>query len=241
MRTFLSVVLVLIASASAPASAATSASEVPVRVAFVISDNFNVIDFAGSWEVFQDTVLPGASSGRENRQPFELYTVAAKPGPVSSTGGARVIPEYTFETAPRPDIVVIGAQSDRSPELIAWLRGRYAENAILASVCTGASQLASTGLLDGKQATTHHDFVARFRERFPKVEWLEARRFVRSGQRLYTAGGLTSGVDLALHLVAERFGDSVAQATAEYMEYHGGEWKGSQIDGSIGKSAATMR
>jgi len=225
MRTLPSLRIWLIAFACAAASAASSAAETPLRVAFVISEDFNVIDFAGPWEVFQDAVIPPAASGAQSRKPFELYTVAAKPEPVSSTDGARVIPKYTFETAPAPDIVMIGAQSDASPELMAWLRKQYAANATLASVCVGARQLASTGLLDGKQATTHHDFVDRLRSRYPQVKWLKGQRFVRSDPHLYTAGGLTSGIDLALHLVAERFGDAAAQATAEEMEYHGDGWK----------------
>jgi transcriptional regulator GlxA family with amidase domain len=92
-------------------------------------------------------------------------------------------------------------------------------------VCTGARKLALSGLLDGKQATTHHDFIADFRVSYPKVHWLDSQRFVRAGDRLYTAGGLTSGIELALHLVAQRFGQQTAQATADYMEYRGRDWQ----------------
>lgn len=197
----------------------------PVRVAFVISQNFNVIDFAGPWEVFQDVVASGGTAGGDNAPPFELYTVAGSLDTVTTTGGARVIPAYTFGNAPKPDIVVIGAQSDNSEALLAWLRGQYAANATIASVCTGAKKLALSGLLDGKQATTHHDFIADFRVAYPKVRWLDSQRFVHAGDRLYTAGGLTSGIELALHLVAQRFGRQTAQATADYMEYRGRDWQ----------------
>lgn len=188
-----------------------SPADAPIRVAFVISPNFNMIDFAGPWEVFQDSA-------------FELYTVAPSLDPVTSTGGAVVVPRYTFATAPRPDIVVIGAQSDNSAALLEWLRGQYSSNATVASVCTGARKLALSGLLDGKQATTHHDFIAQFRTDFPKVQWVASQRFVHSGDRLYSAGGLTSGIDLALHLVAQRRGQDVAKSVADYMEYRGQDW-----------------
>jgi transcriptional regulator GlxA family with amidase domain len=212
-------------TAHAVVHAAESSGNAPIRVAFVISELFNVMDFAGPWEVFQDATIPASAPGTERRQAFEIYTVASKPDAVNSTGGARVVPTYTLQTAPPPDIVIIGAQSDRSPELMAWLRQQHSRTATVASVCTGASKLAQTGLLDGKQATTHHEFVAGFRERYPKVTWLETQRFVHSGDRLYTAGGLTSGIDLALHLVAMRLGEPVAQATADYMEYRSDGWK----------------
>lgn len=209
----------------AGAGAANPPPERAIRVAFVVSNGLNVMDFAGPWEVFQDVMLPVAGAAEDHRMPFELYTVAASTAAVTTTGGARVIPSYSFRTAPRPDIVVIGAQADNSPAMLAWLRTQYAGNATLASVCTGARKLALSGLLDGKTATTHHDYVADFRDAFPRVQWLETRRFVHGGERLYTAGGLTSGIDLALHLVAVRFGAPVAQATADYMEYAGEGWR----------------
>jgi len=196
----------------------------PLNVAFVISENFNVMDFAGPWEVFQDTVLRPATPDGESRNAFRLYTVARTLDAVTTTGGARVVPSYTFATAPPPDIVVIGAQSDNSPALLEWLRSQLGSSATIASICTGARKLALSGLLDGRPATTHHGYLTDFREQFPKVRWIESRRFVRAGDRLYTAGGLTSGIDLALHLVAERFDPAVAQATADYMEYRSKDW-----------------
>jgi transcriptional regulator GlxA family with amidase domain len=194
-----------------------------VRVAFVISDGFDMIDFAGPWEVFQDVMLDTAS-GDMNR-PYELYTVSSGKGAVTAWGGARVEPQYTLEDAPRPDLIVIGAQSDNSPKLLAWLGAQHASRVTIMSVCVGARKLALAGLLDGKQATTHHDYLAEFEKKFPQVRWQASRRYVRSDETIYTAAGLTSGIDLALHLVAARFGMDVAQKTADYIEYHGDGWK----------------
>jgi transcriptional regulator GlxA family with amidase domain len=159
--------------------------------------------------------------------PYELFTVSAGRSPVSS-GGARVVPQYTLDDAPRPDLIVIGAQSDNSETLLAWLRSQHASQVTIMSVCTGARKLALAGLLDGKQATTHHEFLGDFRKAFPQVQWQASRRYVRSDERIYTAAGLTSGIDLALHLVGTRFGADVAQKTADYMEYHGDGWKQAQ-------------
>jgi transcriptional regulator GlxA family with amidase domain len=195
-----------------------------VRVAFVISEDFNVMDFAGPWEVFQDVMLPVAA-GADMNMPFELYTVATSRRAVRSAGGATVVPEFTLADAPKPDIIVIGAQADNSTGLLAWLRAQHAANVTIASICTGARKLALAGLLDGKPATTHHDFIAEFGQRYPAVQWQPLRRYVRASETLFTAGGLTSGIDLALHLVAMRYGDSVAAATADYMEYTGDGWR----------------
>jgi transcriptional regulator GlxA family with amidase domain len=91
------------------------------------------------------------------------------------------------------------------------------------SVCTGAFQLGKAGLLSGKTATTHHDFLDRFEKTFPDVTVKRGLRFVE-GEKISTAGGLSSGIDLALRVVDRYFGREVAQATATYMEYQSKGW-----------------
>ena len=92
------------------------------------------------------------------------------------------------------------------------------------SVCTGAFKLAQVGLLAGLPATTHHDFWDRFAREFPDVELRRGLRFVDNG-RIATAGGLTSGIDMALHVVARYYGTEVAATTARYMEYTSDAWR----------------
>ena len=212
----------LLGLGSAVLLASTPAVGAELQVAFVISEGFNMIDFAGPWEVFQDTHTPSKDGGMHMP---DVYTVSTSGKPVQSTGGMLVTPKHSLESAPPPDIVVIGAQSDNSPELLAWLKAQRARGATVMSVCTGARKLALSGLLDGKRATTHHEFLAPFKKQFQDVDWIEGQRFVRADEGLYTAGGLTSGIDLALHVVAQRFGTEVAQATADYMEYRSDGWK----------------
>ena len=188
-----------------------------IKVAFVLSEHATVIDFAGPWEVFQDTDAP---------TPFELFTVAPSRKPVHTSGGhgMTVTPDYAFSDAPTPDLVVIGAQSG-GPGLSDWLRKIHRDGTVILSVCTGAFKVAEAGLLDGRLATTHHDYIDKFAQDFPNVKVVRSVRYVRSAPLIYTAGGLTSGVDLALHVVDGYFGRSVAQKTAEYMEYQGSAWK----------------
>jgi len=92
------------------------------------------------------------------------------------------------------------------------------------SVCTGAFQLAHVGLLDGLPATTHHDFWDEFAKEFPKVDLKRGLRFVDNG-RVATAGGLTPGIDMALHIVGRYFGADAATATARYMEHDRAAWR----------------
>jgi transcriptional regulator GlxA family with amidase domain len=200
----------------AGAGAALAAPDQPTRVAFLLSEGATVIDFAGPWEVFQDVMVG-------DRMIYETYTVAATHDPIVTSGGMKVLPNHAFTDAPDPAIVVIPAQRG-GPEVTEWLRHIQPRTELVMSVCTGAFVLARTGLLDGLPATTHHDFFDRFAESFPAIELRRSDRFVDNG-RLASAGGLTSGVDLALHVVDKRQGREVAERTARYMEYGGGRWR----------------
>ena len=194
----------------------------PIHVAFVLSPGATMIDFAGPWEVFQDVTVPGRGKGSEDAQPFRLYTVAESREPVVASGGMRIVPDYAFEDAPAPRVVVVPAQQG-SPGLHDWLRKSAATADLTMSVCTGSFHLAAAGLLDGRRATTHHEFQDRFARAYPQVRVERGPRWVE-GERIATAGGLTSGVDLALRVVARYFGEPVAERTARYMEYTGQGW-----------------
>ncbi len=201
----------------------------PIKVAFVLSEGATVIDFAGPWEVFQDVMLDEHGN---MVMPFDLYTVAPSKDPLHTSGGSvhpglNITPDYSFADAPEPDVVVIGAQSG-GPGLSAWLQKVHADHKVMLSVCTGAFKLAQAGLLDGKPATTHHWYFDKFSQKFPDVKLQRSVRYVQADPLTLTAGGLTSGVDLALHVVAGFYGDEVAQRTADYMEYQSTGWKTNQ-------------
>lgn len=187
----------------------------PLTVAFVVSNGANVIDFAGAWEVFQDTARPGTEESG-----FQLFTVSEARSTLTLTGGLKVVPDYTFSDAPPADIVVVGANG-MTPGMVPWLKkmGTDPHTQVLMSVCTGAFKVAATGLFDGRLATTHHDFFEDFATRFPKVKLERGARYVQSGPHLFSAGGLTSGIDLALDIVERFYGKEAANATARYMEY----------------------
>jgi transcriptional regulator GlxA family with amidase domain len=212
----------LFAAGRAGAAASASGTPLPkrksVRVAFMLGEHANVIDTAGPWEVFQDASTPDGDSA-----PFELYTVAPEQGLLEMTGGLKVQPHYTVANAPQPNVIVVPAHKSTA-ESRDWLKQASAGTDVTMSVCTGAFQLARAGLLKGVAATTHHEFFDSFAKEFPDIELRRGLRFVDSG-RIATAGGLTSGIDLALHIVSRYFGVKNAEATAAYMEYSSDAWR----------------
>ena len=193
-----------------------------IPVAFAISEGVTVIDFAGPWEVFQDVHVAERGADMEEQMPFELFTVSEKTEPLTGSGGLKLVPDYTFASAPQPRVVVVPAQRG-SATLHKWLQEISKTADITMSVCTGAFQLGKAGLLSGKSATTHHDFLDKFAKTFPDVTVKRGLRFVE-GEKISTAGGLSSGIDLALRVVDRYFGRDVAQATATYMEYQSKGW-----------------
>jgi transcriptional regulator GlxA family with amidase domain len=204
------------------ASKLTPPAKGKIPVAFAISEGVTVIDFAGPWEVFQDVHVKDRGKDMDEQMPFELFTVSDKTEALTGSGGLKLVPDYTFDNAPQPKVVVVPAQRG-SQALHAWLRKMSTSTDLIMSVCTGAFQLGKAGLLAGKSATTHHDFLDQFAHAFPDVAVKRGLRFVEE-EKISTAGGLSSGIDLALRVVDRYFGREVAQATATYMEYQSKGW-----------------
>ncbi len=228
------------AQEAAPSTVQTTAlkppANGPINVAFVISEGADVQDIAGPWEAFSDTMLTAKgkpwheSDGMDDMlMPFNTYTVSDSPKPVKASNGLMIVPNYSFETAPKPQIIVIPAQNGRSDAQKAWLLSNSATADVTMSVCTGASMLARYGLLDGFTAATHHMFAAGMQKQYPAVHFVSGTRFVDHG-KVATAGGLTSGIDLALHVVERYYGQDVAQVTADILEYRGELWKNPKFD-----------
>jgi putative intracellular protease/amidase/YHS domain-containing protein len=189
-----------------------------IPVAFLISEGAVMIDFTGPWEVFQDVMVPGRTD-----HPFRLYTVSESNSPIHASGGMKIVPDYTFGNAPAPKVIVIPAQSEPSEATLEWIRKSTRTTDVTMSVCTGAFVLAKTGLLSGKAATTYHGAFVPFANQFSDIHLKRGARFVEDGN-LATAGGLSSGIDLALRVVERYFGREVAEKTAYNMEYQGLGW-----------------
>lgn len=190
-----------------------------IPVAFPISDGAEVIDFGGPWEVFAGVVKPGTI----NESAFHVYTVAESLKPITATGGMKIVPDYTFETAPAPKVIVIPAQGGATKAMIDWIRMSSKNTDVTMSVCTGAFVLARTGLLSGKSATTFHEAFDTFARLYPNIKLIRGARFVEDGN-LASSGGLTSGMDLALRVVERYFGRELTEKLAFQLEYQGKGW-----------------
>jgi transcriptional regulator GlxA family with amidase domain len=188
-----------------------------IPVAIVISEFLNVIDFSGPWGVFESVQVPGATE-----PPFHLFTVAETPEIVVSGSGLKLKPDYTFANAPEVKVIVVPAQKG-SDAMIDWLKKTASMTDVTMSVCTGAFKLAKAGLLSGKPATTHHEFLDKLEKEYPDIQVKRGVRFVEL-EKISTSGGLTSGTDLALRVVERYFGRAIAQNAADYMEYQGKGW-----------------
>ena len=195
----------------------TPPAEGSIPVAFPISEGAVIIDFCGPWEVFQDVQLHGHKGS-----PFHLYTVAETKEPIIASGGMKITPEHTFQTAPVPKVIVIPAQQ-ANEAMLEWIRTSTKSTDVTMSVCTGAYVLAKTGLLSGKSATTFHRAYEDFAVEFPDIHLKRGARFVEDGN-LASSGGLTSGMDLAFRVVERYFGRDVAEETAYNIEYQGRGW-----------------
>lgn len=186
-----------------------------IQVACAISKGTTEIDFVGPMAVFETWHRDPVS--RRPAKKFAMFTVAD----TREVVGGRVA-DYTFETAPPPQVVVVPAQTG-SPALYEWLRKVSTTADVTMSVCVGARHLALAGLLNGKRATTHHESIDAFEKEFPEVKWVRGSRFVEN-DKISTAGGLTAGIDLALHVVNRYFGTAAAQGVADHLEYESKRW-----------------
>jgi putative intracellular protease/amidase len=180
------------------------------KVAILVFNSVEIIDYTGPWEVFG-----GAG--------YDVYTVAETKAPVTTAMGMTVVPNYTFADAPQPDILLVPGggvrKTQNSQPTLDWIRKTNGQTNLTMSVCNGAFILASAGLLDGLSATTTVHNIEPMRAAFPKVHVVGDQRVVDNGH-VITTGGLSAGIDGALHVVSRIDGEGTAQQVALSLEYN---------------------
>ena len=187
-------------------------------IAVVLYDGFDELDAIGPYEVFASAADRGAG--------FDVSLRTLDPAErVTASHGTRIEPDGSHDEVD-PDLLVVpgGGWNDRAGQG-AWaqsqgalpdeLARRHGDGTTIAAVCTGGMILAAAGLLDGRPATTHHGALADLRD--TDAEVVDAR-VVDDGDVL-TAGGITSGLDLALWLVEREAGVDLAESVAAELEY----------------------
>lgn len=193
------------------------------NVAILIFDEVEVLDFCGPFEVFSVTGRRG-----QEEPPFNVYTVAEKPGAISARNGLSVNPKYTFADCPQPDLLLIpGGYGTRpllnNPTVLEWIRAQSERVELLLSVCTGALLLGKIGLLDGLSATTHYMSLDTLGQLAPTATICPDERYVDNGKIILSAG-VSAGIDMAFYVVGRLLGAEKAAETARYIQYD--YWKG---------------
>jgi transcriptional regulator GlxA family with amidase domain len=187
------------------------------EVAVVAMPNVQLLDVSGPLDVF-------AEANVQARAPaYRLRVLSARPGPVRSSSGVRLLHDgVVTETAPEGIDTLLVAGSPNAPDEVPdprvarWLRAAAAASRRYGSVCTGAFVLAQAGLLDGKRVTTHWAVADRLTEQFPTMT-VEADAIHVQDGKVWTAAGVTAGMDLSLALVEEDLGRETARKVASQL------------------------
>jgi transcriptional regulator GlxA family with amidase domain len=186
------------------------------NVGILIFPDVELLDFCGPYEAFTAARLDG-------QRCFNTFTVAETLDPVNAAAGLRFIPDYTIDTAPKIDVLVVpGGQGTRreidNPKLINWIQRVAGAAELTTSVCTGSFLLGKAGLLANGKATTHWGSIERMRESFPDIQVLSDVRWVDDGA-VVSSAGVSAGIDMSLHVI-ERLADvAAAESSARLMEY----------------------
>jgi len=188
-----------------------------VRIAVVLFDGAEELDWAGPWEVFAAWANQWPEDG------VEVFTVARSTEPVTCAKGLRVLPDRTWETAGVVDVLLYpGGQGTRrdmkDDAVLDWIRGLAEQGTLMTSVCTGSLVYASAGLLDGRPATTHWGALDLLAELGQSIDLQPEARFVDSGE-VVTSAGVSAGIDMALHLVARLGSPERAREVRRYIQY----------------------
>jgi len=189
----------------------------PLTVGFLVTPEFVLLDLSGAMEPFH-------LANRLGEERYKIRVLSATGGRIRSSEGV-VVDSQPFNVDGLDTLFVIGGEHSVmfpvSEQHIAMLRAAYdLGTRRLASVCVGAFILAAAGLLEGRRATTHWMYAPELRRRYPKVLVDGDRIFTRDG-RIWTSAGITAGIDLALALLEDDLGRTVARTVArQLVVYH---------------------
>ncbi|KZN35414.1 GlxA family transcriptional regulator [Pseudoalteromonas luteoviolacea] len=185
-------------------------------VGFFIYDEFQTVDLAGPLDAFavaNDLLAPELG--------YQLTTLAGDATPVRSESGLRTMADTTLANCAKVDtLVVIGGRGCQAviadQDQMAQLRRLAGNCKRVVSICTGAFVVAAMWPNRALKLATHWDFANKLAMQFPHIVVESDKLFVQS-EEVYSSGGLTAGIDLALSLIAQDHGSTLAQRVAQYM------------------------
>lgn len=194
-----------------------------LNVAFIIFNEVESLDLNGPLDVFvkANTILPNS---------YHNYLVSATSDIIITEGGTTsIVPSYTLNTCPKPDIIVLpGANPDIvlkylddeafQNSYINWIKKQYENGALLFTICTGCLLLSKTNILNGRNVTTHFMAQDLLQKYVPKCSVQKNIRYVDENNLLTTAG-ITAGIDAAIYLVKKQLGQEIGETITKIFEY----------------------
>lgn len=204
-------VLYCVLLASLCLAGATWAQEAPIRVGILVYPGVYNTEFIAPLDVF-------SHAAKHSQRRLEVFTVAPTFGSVTTAEGLRILPQYSFPTAPAIDWLIVpsGANYRTDVEdaaLINWIRQAGHGAQVVHSNCWGAFLLGAAGLLEAKRATTYPESLEEFAQRFPNIRVEKNLTLVDDDGAVTSAGGVVS-YDAALYLVEKYLGSAVADRVA---------------------------
>jgi transcriptional regulator GlxA family with amidase domain len=207
-------------------------------IGVLVFPDFQLLDAAGPISVFE-------IAGRFAGAAASIRVLAEVPGPVRSSSGVELLARGLRSSGAFSTLIVAGGDgvevAARSAKSLAFVKAVAKRGVRIASVCSGAYILAEAGLLDGRRATTHWQRTRHFVSAYPRVKLEADRIFVRDGE-IWSSAGISAGIDLALAMAAEDFGEAIAQKTARQLVlYHRRSGGQSQFSSLLELKAPTGR
>jgi transcriptional regulator GlxA family with amidase domain len=209
-----------------------------IMIGVLIFPDFQLLDAAGPISVFE-------IAARYAKSATPIKVMAAKPGPVRSSSGVEMLARKFGPPGAITTLIIAGGDgveaAARNACVINFVKAVANRGVRIASVCSGTFVLAEAGLLDGKRATTHWYRTRQFLGTYPQVKLEPDRIFVRDGN-IWSSAGITAGIDLALAIAAEDYGDEIVQKTARQLVlYHHRSGGQSQFSSLLELKAPTGR
>jgi putative intracellular protease/amidase len=184
--------------------------KVPIKtIGILVYDGVNDLDFMGPRYVL-------GQSGAKTR------LVGVKPGPIRTVMGVQVVPDATIDEVKQLDILVIPGgftgtvEASYDPKVLDWIRAIDKQSTYTGAVCTGVWVLGATGLLEGKRASTNWYREEEFLKKYKAIPAHE--RYTRDG-KYWTSAGVTAGMDMALAILNDNWGEKYTQGVMLDMEY----------------------
>lgn len=193
------------------------------RIGFLVYPDCQSLDLSGPFEAFHWADLMLGVLGRAKAPVYQSLVIAEASGPVRTMSGLEIVATDSYHEivgGGLDTLIVMGGtgceDASLDASLVAWVRSVAPKTRRIVSICSGAFILAAAGLLHRRRATTHWIYADRLAKAYPSVEVDASLLFVRDGN-VYTSGGITAGIDLALALVEEDLGTEAMLGVARHL------------------------